>query len=402
MNDGIEPSRLRRVTAWILVAALLLPALAACVTRPPDEIRLDALVVDGARRADPQEGGLAVVVRNGERLDARSGMSLQRGDRVETGPRVDAVIRYPSGSELLMRPNSGGRIGSLSELIGEAFVKVKGFFSVDTAFVKAGARGTAYLVRTHAGGAASVVVVEGVVEVASTTGAWSPVQLQAGWMGTAHPRAPQPVEASLEELARTREWVERVERLAPPSTRVSKTGVVAAVAVGAAIAAILASRERDRDSRRDDAREGARDGAREGTRDGPRDGRRDSGRDAAAGSGPTGRDAVPAPREPEAPVDLSPGSARSPGPLLNCTRPLPLRWSAVAGAREYVVSLESKATEAARDWRRAPAIATAGTTAAASSQGLGTLNRWSVRARGGALGPASATLHFRCDFSGVR
>ena len=60
-----------------------------------------------------------------------------------------------------MRPNSGGRIGSLTEFVGEVFVKVKGFFSVDTTFVKAGARGTAYLVRTHAGGTTSVVVVEG-------------------------------------------------------------------------------------------------------------------------------------------------------------------------------------------------------------------------------------------------
>ena len=397
MIDDTDRSCFRRLTAWIVIAAMLLPALVACVTKPPEDVRLDALVVDGTRRAGPQETGLALVVRNGQRLDARSGMTLLAGDRVETGPRADAVIRYPSGSELLMRPSSGGRIGSFTELVGEVFVKVKGFFSVDTTFVKAGARGTAYLVRSHAGGAASVVVVEGVVEVASTTGAWSPVRVQAGSMATAHPRAPQPYEASAEELARTREWVERMERLAPPATGVSKTGVVAAVAVGAAIAAILASRNRD--SRRDESREAMREDSREG----PRDSRRDSPRDGTPSAGPVGRDSAPAAPELGAPGDLSPGSAQSPGPQLNCTRPLSLRWSAVAGARDYVVSLESKATDAARDWRMSPALATAGTSIpAGSAQGLAYLNRWTVRARAGTLGPVSRTFHFRCDFSGVR
>jgi ferric-dicitrate binding protein FerR (iron transport regulator) len=174
-------------------------------------------------------------------------MDLRPGDRIDTGPRADAVIRYASGTEVLMRPNSGGRIGSLTEVIGEVFVKVKGFFSVDTTFVKAGARGTAYLVRTYAGGTTSVVVIEGVVDVGSTTGAWPTVPLGAGTMTLAHPRAPQPVPANVDDLARTRDWVERVERLVPPPSGVSRSTLIAIGFAAAIAAAILLSRNKGSD-----------------------------------------------------------------------------------------------------------------------------------------------------------
>src|SRR5204863_50385 len=82
-------------------------------------------------------------------------------------------------------------------------------------FVRAGARGTSYLVRTFPGGATSIVVFEGAVEVDSTSGAWAPVLLGPGTMALAHPRAPQPMPASTEELARTRDWVEHVASLEP-------------------------------------------------------------------------------------------------------------------------------------------------------------------------------------------
>ena len=242
----MNPSRtssLWRVTAWAVIVAMLLPTVVACTTPYPESAaaRLDGIVVDGNRLAGAREAGLAVITRNGAREEAYAGMALQSGDRIDTGPRAYAVIRYPSGTELLMRPSSGGTIGSLTDFVGEVFVKVKGFFSVDTQFVKAGARGTAYLVRTYAGGTTSVVVVEGIVDVGSTTGAWPTVPLRAGTMTVAHPRAPQPTAANVDELARTRDWVERVERLAPPPSGVSTSAIVGAALIAAAIAAILAS-----------------------------------------------------------------------------------------------------------------------------------------------------------------
>jgi hypothetical protein len=379
----------RRVTAWAVIAAMLLPTLLACTTPPaapprgPSELaRLDGIVVDGSRLAQAREGGFVAVVRDGMRLDAHAGMSLHAGDRVETGPRADAVLRYPSGTEVIMRPNSGGRIGSLTDVIGEVFVKVKGLFSVDTTFVRAGARGTAYLVRSFPGGATSIVVFEGVVEVDSTTGAWAPVQLGAGSMALAHPRPPQPMPASVEELARTRDWVEHVARLdPPPDGGVSRTGVIAAVAIGAAIAAILASR--DKDSPREPPR------APPPPRDTPPP------RDA-----PPPRE-TPTPRGLEAPRAIEPGAAQGPGPQLDCRRGVTLRWSPVGGARDYALTVEAQ--PARRGWTALRAAPNGATQARVSAeQGLAYANRWSVRARAAADGPPSQTLYFRCDFSGVR
>jgi hypothetical protein len=391
----------RRLTAWTVLAAMLLPSLLACAPAPyappaptsapppappmaaarvPAEVaRLDGIVVDGVRLASAREGGWVVVVRDGVRQEAHAGMSLHVGDRVETGPRADAVLRYPTGTEVIMRPQSGGRIGSLTDVIGEVFVKVRGLFSVDTTFVRAGARGTSYLVRSFPGGATSIVVFEGAVEVDSTTGAWAPVILGPGTMALAHPRAPQPMAASTEELARTRDWVEHVASLEPqPGSGVSRTGVVAGVAIAAALAAILASRSHESGPR-------------------PPDHAHDT---------PPPRDTPPAPTPPpprplEPPHAIEPGTAQAPGPQLDCRRGVMLRWSAVAGARDYVVAFEAQPER--RGWTALRVAPTAATQARVSpEQGLAYANRWSVRARGASDGPPSQTFHFQCDFTGVR
>jgi len=251
MNPFLASSLLCRVTAWTVTVAMLLPTVVACTTPTPTAetgtARLDGLVVDGTRRAGEREPGLAIVTRYGVREEAYAGMTLQPGDRIDTGPRADAVLRYASGTELVLRPNSGGRIGSLSEFVGEVFVKVKGLFSVDTTFVKAGARGTAYLVRTHAGGTTSVIVIEGIVDVGSTTGAWPTVPLSAGTMTLAHPRAPQPTPANVDDLTRTRDWVDRVERLVPPPGGVSRSALIAIGFAAAIAAAILLNRNKSSD-----------------------------------------------------------------------------------------------------------------------------------------------------------
>jgi hypothetical protein len=247
MNPLLASPALRRVTAWTVTVAMLLPTLVAC-TAPgtyaeAGAARLDGIVVDGNRLAQAREPGFAVVTRNGVREEAYAGMTLRPGDQINTGPRADAVLRYASGTELILRPNSGGRIGSMTDFVGEVFVKVKGFFSVDTTFVKAGARGTAYLVRTHAGGTTSVLVVEGIVDVGSTTGAWLTVPLSAGMATLAHPRPPQPMPANVDDLARTRDWVERVERLVPAPSGVSRSALIAIGFAAAIAAAILLSRK---------------------------------------------------------------------------------------------------------------------------------------------------------------
>ena len=374
-----------RATAWLVAAAMLLPTIVACTTPAPspapspaprgapDVARLDGIVADGNRAVPGREAGWVVVTRDGYRQDGYAGLELRRGDFVETGPRAHAVIRYPSGTEVLLRPSSGGRIGSLTEFFGEVFVKVKGLFSVDTTFVKAGARGTAYLVRTYAGGTTGVTVVEGAVEVGSTTGAWPSVTIGAGTMTLAHPRAPQPTAASLEDLARTRDWVERVEQLVPPRSGVSTGAVVGAVAIAALIAAMAASSSRDRDRSRE-------------TPPQP-DPRRDS------------PPPPPPPRPPDVPRAIEPGVAQGAPPTLDCRRGVTLRWSPAGGARDYAAALEVVRD---RSWRAVNVAPTTATQAAVAAQSLAYENRWWVRARGAGESAPSQTLYFRCDFSGVR
>ena len=235
MNAFVAVSALRRVTVWTVGVALLLPTLVAG-TLPAyaqgDAARLDGIIVDGNRLAVAGETGLVIVIRNGVREEAYAGVTLQPGDRIETGPRANAVLRFTSGTELLMQPSSGGRIGSLSDFVGEVFVKAEGVFSVETSFVKADARGTEYLVRTHEGGATSVVVIAGIVEVASTTGAWPPVSLSAGMTALAHPRPPHPAPANADVLAATLDWVERVERMVPAPSMGSSVGALLGALLG--------------------------------------------------------------------------------------------------------------------------------------------------------------------------
>ena len=138
---------LQRGLAMLLVTAMLLPVLAGCASPTSrrtqvSEVMLAGIVVDGTRAARGGEAGLVRVVRDGSVIDGQAGMVLHTGDRIQTGPNADILIRFPSGSELLMRPNSRARIGSISEAVGEFFAKIKGVFAVETTFVRAGARGT--------------------------------------------------------------------------------------------------------------------------------------------------------------------------------------------------------------------------------------------------------------------
>jgi hypothetical protein len=338
----------------------------------PDVARLDGIVADGNRAVQGREPGWITVTRDGVRQDGYAGFDLRRGDLVETGPRAHAVIRYPSGTEVLMRPSSGGRIGSLTEFFGEVFVKVKGLFSVDTTFVKAGARGTAYLVRTYAGGTTGITVVEGAVEVGSTTGAWPSVTIGAGTATLAHPRAPLPTAANLEDLAQH-----------------ARMGSARRAARSAA------TRRFDRCGRWrgcDRSADRGNGGVRRATTAIGRHGH------------PPSRGAIRHRRHrrrvhPMRRVRSSPVSRRAREPTLDCRRGVALRWAAVGGARDYVVTFEAQRD---RSWRAAASRRPRRDAGELTAPALAYENRWSVRARGAGDGPPSQTLYFRCDFSGVR
>ena len=294
-----------------------------------------------------------------------------RADRVDTGSSATAVIHYPSGSELLMRPSSTGRIGSFTEAIGEFFAKIKGKFAIETQFVRAGALGTQYLVRTAADGATTVIVFDGQVQIDSTTSAWRPVVAEPGTMVLAHPRSPATMAAPRDEVARTKDWVEHVERLVPVSSSPGVSGkaiALTALFVGLGLA-IAGSRGGDSPSQ-------------------PSSTGRSPGNDSPGPNTPPAVLAAPAGATPGSPQETSPSS-------LLCANPVSLSWNGVAGAADYIVVLETRPAGAA-GWR---AVSKTGmqATRLATAAGLSGLYRWHVLARNGAnAGPASAWLHFSC------
>lgn len=330
--------------------ALLLATMVGCASGPsaPRETTLAGVVVDG-RLARPDEAGHVQVNRNGSWIEARANTVLQDGDWISTGPNAHALIRFPSGSQLYLRPNTRGRIGSFSEMVGEVFAKIRGAFAVQTTFVKAGAEGTEYSVRASQSGEYAVAVYEGKVRLSSLANAWPPVLLDTGSMAAGRPQVPpRPGPTSPMEAARTRAWVEMVDRVVPPAPKTSSVGPALAILGAAAVIAIAAS---DKD-------------------------------DLAA---PTG---------------LAPGASSASEPtFLRTCRSITLSWQPVKGASDYLVTMEhasgTRAT-AASGFGPAATRASSDTTEAFSGS-YGTY-RWHVQARDsrGKTGPRSAPAHFYC------
>ncbi len=240
MNLLVMSRTVRAAVASLVSVAL---ALSGCATPPGSSgasapepgayATLAAVVVDAQRLARGDEWPSQVSVRRGNALvAAQPRMALQPGDLVQTGPNAYAVLHYPN-AEVMMRPASQGRVGSLTDVIGEVFAKIRGAFAVETTFVRAGARGTAYLVRGAADGAAVVTVFDGTVTLSSRIGAWPPYELPTGATAYCPPRvgAVQPRTATPGELQQTRDWVEKIEKLVAPRPNYGKVAAVAGIAV---------------------------------------------------------------------------------------------------------------------------------------------------------------------------
>ena len=237
MNDNrlLVARAVRTVVAVLVTFALTLGGGCATTgtgTGPAAYATLAAVVIDAQRPARPDELGQVRVYRGTALVPTQAGMALQPGDLVMTGPNAYAVLHYEK-AEVLLRPSSQGRIGSLTDLIGEAFAKIRGKFSVETSFVRAGANGTAYLVRGAADGSAVVTVFDGTVTLSSRVGAWPPQPLATGATAFCPPRSgvPQIRAASAQELEQTRAWVERIEKVVAPRKDYRAAVGVAAIAV---------------------------------------------------------------------------------------------------------------------------------------------------------------------------
>ena len=362
----------------IALCLVLTMAVAGCARPPnrqqperrtPPSITLLGIAVDGARAAGADEPGLVRIWRDGQAIEGRIGMLLAHGDFVETGRRADALIRFPNGSLLYMRADSRGRIGSLSEAVGEFFAKIKGVFSIESSFVRAAANGTAFHVRAQTDGAMSVTVHEGQVFVDSTRGSWARIALGPGTMLSAHERASAPMQASETEMRYTQQWVDNLDQVLAQPRAASGGSVAGAVAIGVAIAgaaALLSSRKDDKPPR-----------------DGPYSTRPTP--DAPALTAPTAR---------------GPGSADAASPAaLTCTRGgITLSWGGVPGARDYLVTLQSRTTPRS-PWATVASQATIDPRADVVAE-RGGRYRWWVQARDGRSGgPGSSMLYFDCPSS---
>jgi hypothetical protein len=374
-NDMIQKLWQRGLVCWLCLALALAPLSGCGTTKPtPKPLHLAAVVIDGDRLARPEELGAVRVWRAGAPLAVTVGMALQEGDRIDTGRAAHAVIRWPSGSELYMRPGSSGEIGSIRKAVGEFFVKVKGVFGIETEVVRTAADGTAFAVRTGPGGAATVTVFEGRVRVDSLRGLWPTVTVGAGSTATAAARAPQSLQASPAELQKVRDWVEPIEKLLPPAapTRAGlSTGAVVAGVGIAVLLAVLASKSADKPQ--------------------------PPAANPAPGNPQSGRaEPVPAaPQPPRVPTGLAPGSTNANAPpKWRCPDILTLSWQAVPGANDYSVTLEHL-PDRQRQWRAAGNW-TVATPQTPEIRGQAGTYRWSVRARaGGVSGPAAGPVYFQ-------
>jgi len=376
----------QRLVAAAISLSLVISGVAGCATGPSGYAQIVGIVVDQQRRAGDGETGLVTVVRNNVGTEGRAGMELRRGDHVTAGPRAEVVIRWSSGSVLYLRPNSSGRIGSFFETLGEVFAKIRGKFEVETTFVRAGARGTSYLVRAAPSGETTVIVFEGSVQVDSTRNAWAPITLGPGQMVLAHPQVPQPFAAPEAELKSTSEWVDRLEKQvqAQGSTSTSTGTAVAVGVAAAAVIAILATRNRGRDSSPPPP---ATDPA--------------TGRSTPAGTDRGQTLPQPQPKPLAAPTGLTPDRAQVRGGTHQCTAPITFRWNAVEGARSYAVRIEGQ-DEKTKRWQLVTNTTIAATQLVVDQKRLGTANRWTVQARDGDRSGPVASAAFGCQFYVLR
>lgn len=237
----------RQWIVWWLCISLAWWPLAGCNTAPPapDTVHLAAVILDEARLAKPEEYGAVRIARGGAWLKVTPRMVLRKGDRLETGPNATAVIRWPGTGDGYLRPNGRLVLGSaFLEELTDFFARVQGLFAVETTNTRSAVRGTAFRVRALAGGPVEVTVYEGTVDVGSTRGAWAPVAITAGSMGMAFPGAPRPMQVPADELRRTQEWAQRIEKLVAQAGSEGggrTAGIVASIA--AVIAVLLLSRD---------------------------------------------------------------------------------------------------------------------------------------------------------------
>ena len=231
MNRYVESS-LPSLGRWLRAGALFgaTCSLAGCVTQQIEVVNLSGVVRGNATFTQEIPHDAIQLTRGDKVYAVVPEMPLEVGDALRTGPDTSAVVSYPGGARVYIYPNTQVRIGSIIDDLGKVFVKVtkaQGVFKVKTKFVTAGSEGTEYWVDVRPRDEVRVVVVEDVVKLESTSGAWPSQRLSAGQQALFRGAAPGLVSAAdPAEIRRETDWVRAMDQRVPVKKVVSKWALV--------------------------------------------------------------------------------------------------------------------------------------------------------------------------------
>lgn len=201
---------------WLTLAL----ALGGCGTQLKGLVRADPGASHGYRNLDSGAARTAVrVTRNGGEVSDPLGARLQKGDIIETGEDVSAVLRFADGNEAILGPRTRVRLGSLEVFFGKVFASVRGAFVVSSDTVSAEVEGTEYLFEQPREGEVRVVVLDGTVTCRSPQSRWADARVNAGRMfdlSYATRATPQVVAAPADLMLSIRRWADAVRAIATP------------------------------------------------------------------------------------------------------------------------------------------------------------------------------------------
>jgi hypothetical protein len=143
-------------------------------------VRADRSAPLGYVEVGDPDSGLVSVLRNGQRLNPRTPLALEKGDEVRTGPDSAAVIRLANGGEVVLAPNTLVRLGSLEVFFGKVLADLRGLFTIEDETLVAAVEGTRFLFEAERGRQTRVAVLEGRVRCIPKAGGWKPIRLVAG------------------------------------------------------------------------------------------------------------------------------------------------------------------------------------------------------------------------------
>jgi S1-C subfamily serine protease len=133
----------------------------------------------GYARLDLVRGPVSIY-RDSGKLEGQPGMSLQRGDEIETARDGVALVVYGTQNRILLAGGTRVRLGSLEVEFGKVFAWVQGLFSTSGENIVAGVKGTRFQFEVDPERTVRILVVEGTVVVNSKSKSWSQVTVLAG------------------------------------------------------------------------------------------------------------------------------------------------------------------------------------------------------------------------------